>query len=114
MKYAYRNIVAEVTDDKSLPKQERKRLQIVTAPHKSTKAKLVKLADKLYNLRDLNRCTPEGRTGANFVAISLECKALYSKYFVLRHQLGYVLENSLPSNVLTFLALFLLVYSIRR
>ena len=55
-------IVREVTDDKSLPKQERKRLQIEHAPHVSRKAKLVKLADKLYNLRDLNRCTPEGWT----------------------------------------------------
>nr|CAB3252155.1 guanosine-3',5'-bis(diphosphate) 3'-pyrophosphohydrolase MESH1-like [Phallusia mammillata] len=55
-----RGIVAEVTDDKGLPKQERKRLQVVNAPKKSKKAKLVKLADKLYNLRDLNRSTPSG------------------------------------------------------
>lgn len=53
-------IVEEVTDDKSLPKQERKRLQVEHAPHCSHQAKLVKLADKLYNLRDLNRCTPKG------------------------------------------------------
>lgn len=46
-------IVAEVSDDKSLPKQERKRLQIVHAPHASPRAKLVKLADKIANLRDL-------------------------------------------------------------
>lgn len=54
-------IVEEVTDDKSLPKQERKRLQVEHAPHRSHQAKLVKLADKLYNLRDLNRCTPKGQ-----------------------------------------------------
>ena len=54
-------IVEEVTDDKSLPKQERKRLQVEHAPHCSQQAKLVKLADKLYNLRDLNRCTPKGQ-----------------------------------------------------
>ncbi|KAM9366623.1 guanosine-3',5'-bis(diphosphate) 3'-pyrophosphohydrolase MESH1 isoform 1-T1 [Symphorus nematophorus] len=53
-------IVQEVTDDKSLPKQERKRQQVEHAPHCSRQAKLVKLADKLYNLRDLNRCTPVG------------------------------------------------------
>lgn len=53
-------IVWEVTDDKSLPKQERKRQQVEHAPHCSHQAKLVKLADKLYNLRDLNRCTPVG------------------------------------------------------
>ncbi|XP_075895678.1 guanosine-3',5'-bis(diphosphate) 3'-pyrophosphohydrolase MESH1 [Nelusetta ayraudi] len=55
-------IVQEVTDDKSLPKQERKRQQVAHAPHCSHQAKLVKLADKLYNLRDLNRCTPIGWT----------------------------------------------------
>jgi len=52
----------EVTDDKSLPGGERKRLQIVNAPHKSYRAKLVKLADKLYNLRDLERGAPRGWT----------------------------------------------------
>ncbi|XP_035868247.1 guanosine-3',5'-bis(diphosphate) 3'-pyrophosphohydrolase MESH1 isoform X3 [Phyllostomus discolor] len=56
-----RRLVEEVTDDKTLPKLERKRLQVQQAPHSSPGAKLVKLADKLYNLRDLNRCTPEGQ-----------------------------------------------------
>jgi guanosine-3',5'-bis(diphosphate) 3'-pyrophosphohydrolase len=56
--------VQEVTDDKMLPKMERKQKQIDHAPHASYKAKLVKLADKLYNLRDLNRCTPQGWTEA--------------------------------------------------
>ncbi|KAL2300886.1 hypothetical protein Nmel_013780, partial [Mimus melanotis] len=55
-----RSVVEEVTDDKTLPKMERKRLQIEHAPICSRRAKLVKLADKLYNLRDLNRCTPRG------------------------------------------------------
>ncbi|ELW62821.1 Guanosine-3',5'-bis(diphosphate) 3'-pyrophosphohydrolase MESH1 [Tupaia chinensis] len=55
-----RRLVEEVTDDKTLPKLERKRLQVERAPHSSPGAKLVKLADKLYNLRDLNRCAPEG------------------------------------------------------
>ena len=57
-----RKIVEEVTDDKSLPKQERKRLQIVHAPTSSYEAKLVKLADKLYNLRDVEKETPIGWT----------------------------------------------------
>jgi len=56
------SIVAEVTDNKNLPKQERKRLQVVNAPKKSREAKLVKLADKLYNLRDLDRVAPVGWT----------------------------------------------------
>ncbi|XP_036590486.1 guanosine-3',5'-bis(diphosphate) 3'-pyrophosphohydrolase MESH1 [Trichosurus vulpecula] len=55
-----RRIVDEVTDNKELPKLERKRLQVENASHSSRGAKLVKLADKLYNLRDLNRRTPKG------------------------------------------------------
>jgi len=46
-------IVEEVTDDKSLPKAERKRLQIEHAAAISREAKLVKLADKICNLRDM-------------------------------------------------------------
>ncbi|NXG40185.1 MESH1 pyrophosphohydrolase, partial [Dromaius novaehollandiae] len=55
-----RRVVEEVTDDKTLPKAERKRLQIEHAPGCSRRAKLVKLADKLHNLRDISRCTPAG------------------------------------------------------
>ncbi|XP_033625051.1 guanosine-3',5'-bis(diphosphate) 3'-pyrophosphohydrolase MESH1-like [Asterias rubens] len=57
-----RDIVADVTDDKTLHWKERKRLQIVHSPFICPKAKLVKLADKLYNLRDLEKSTPEGWT----------------------------------------------------
>jgi GTP diphosphokinase / guanosine-3',5'-bis(diphosphate) 3'-diphosphatase len=48
-----RDIVAEVTDDKSLEKSVRKRLQVEHAPGMSVGAKLVKLADKIANLRDV-------------------------------------------------------------
>lgn len=51
-----------MTDDKTLPKAERKRLQIEHAPNISCEAKLVKLADKLYNLRDLEKSVPIGWT----------------------------------------------------
>ena len=47
------DLVMEVTDDKSLPKEERKRKQIETAPTKSKGAKLIKLADKTSNLRTI-------------------------------------------------------------
>ena len=46
-------VVAEVTDDKALPKSERKRLQVEHAASISREAKLVKLADKICNLRDV-------------------------------------------------------------
>ena len=53
-------IVLEVTDDKSLPKAERKRLQVEHARTISHRAKLVKLADKICNLRDLALYPPTG------------------------------------------------------
>lgn len=46
-------LVLEVTDDKSLPKQVRKRSQVENAPHKTHNAKLLKLADKICNVHDL-------------------------------------------------------------
>ena len=51
-------IVLEVTDDKLLSKEDRKRLQIEHAPHVSHQAKLVKLADKICNLRDIISSPP--------------------------------------------------------
>jgi len=49
------SIVMEVTDDKTIAaKQTRKLLQIEHAPHISDQAKLLKLADKISNLRDLS------------------------------------------------------------
>lgn len=50
--------VIEMTDDKSLPKSERKRLQIVNAPHKSKSAKLIKLCDKICNITDVMNDPP--------------------------------------------------------
>lgn len=52
------SIVAEVTDDKSLPKAERKRLQVEHAATITVKAKLVKLADKICNLHDMIQSPP--------------------------------------------------------
>lgn len=48
-----RGIVAEVTDDKTLPKAVRKQRQVEHAPSLSARAKLVKLADKIANVRDV-------------------------------------------------------------
>jgi guanosine-3',5'-bis(diphosphate) 3'-pyrophosphohydrolase len=52
------SLVQECTDDKSLPKAERKRLQVVNAPHKSDEAKLIKIADKMSNIRDVAHTPP--------------------------------------------------------
>ena len=53
------SVVLAVTDDKALPKAERKRLQIVHAKTASRRARLVKLADKICNLRDIASNPPE-------------------------------------------------------
>ncbi len=50
--------VLEVTDDKSLPKAERKRLQIEHSPHLSHEAKHIKLADKISNVTDITHSPP--------------------------------------------------------
>jgi len=52
------SVVMEVTDDKALPKAERKRQQVEHAAHISERAKLVKLADKISNLRDILSSPP--------------------------------------------------------
>jgi GTP diphosphokinase / guanosine-3',5'-bis(diphosphate) 3'-diphosphatase len=51
-------LVREVTDDKSLPKAERKRLQIVHARSASDGAKQLKIADKISNIRDISATPP--------------------------------------------------------
>lgn len=50
--------VSEVTDDKSLSKAERKRLQVEHAPHLSHGAKQIKLADKISNIHDVTLNPP--------------------------------------------------------
>ncbi len=55
-------LVVAVTDDKSLPKSERKQLQIDRSPHKTDRAKMLKIADKTANLRAL-AVSPPGNWG---------------------------------------------------
>lgn len=52
------SIVAEVTDDKSLPKAERKQKQIEHAPHISDEAKQLKMCDKISNITDIMNNPP--------------------------------------------------------
>lgn len=51
-------VVKEVSDDKSLDKKTRKEMQILHAPHLSYKAKLIKLADKISNVKDIGSYPP--------------------------------------------------------
>ena len=49
-----------MTDDKGLSKEDRKRLQIENAHHKSLRARQIKLADKICNIQDLAVSPPSG------------------------------------------------------
>jgi (p)ppGpp synthase/HD superfamily hydrolase len=77
---AVADLVLAVTDDKRLPKQERKRLQIAKAANGSTGAKIIKLADKTSNLRSLAGSPPldwGGRRRAEYIRWSREvCQGL--------------------------------------
>jgi len=53
-----RGLVQEVTDDKTVEKQERKRRQAEHAPHLSPAAKLIKLADQTSNVTDIALAPP--------------------------------------------------------
>lgn len=53
------NLVLEVTDDKSLEKAERKRLQVEHAKTISAKAGMIKIADKISNVADIINSPPE-------------------------------------------------------
>ncbi|MFN7994644.1 MAG: HD domain-containing protein [Bryobacteraceae bacterium] len=53
-------LVAEVSDDKALPKVTRKALQIENAPHKSARAQALSAADKIANLRSIVESPPAG------------------------------------------------------
>lgn len=72
------DIVREVTDDMSLAKSERKRLQVEHAAGISRRAKLVKLADKICNLRDIETAPPMGWSAqrkAEYVAWAIQVVA---------------------------------------
>ncbi|MBI5321503.1 HD domain-containing protein [Bradyrhizobium sp.] len=58
-------LVDEVTDDMSLPKAQRRQRQIESAPHKSPGAKLIKIADKISNIRARIRSDPTAEERAD-------------------------------------------------
>lgn len=53
-------VVKEVSDDKTLPKDERKRLQVEKAPQMSMRAKMIKVADKIANVNAVASAPPAG------------------------------------------------------
>ncbi len=91
-------IVAEVTDDKSLPEAEHKMLQVTATPSKSVSARLLKLADKTSNLRALISSPPAncdaGQRSAHIdwaEAVVASCRGLNS---ALERQFDEAAENA--------------------
>jgi (p)ppGpp synthase/HD superfamily hydrolase len=88
---AVADLVAEATDDKSLPKEVRKALQVKHAPARSQSAKMLKLADKISNLRAISASPPAswdharrleyvgwaGRVGAGLKGANASLDALF-------------------------------------
>ena len=79
-------LVAEVTDDKSLAKATRKRLQVDSTPHKSARARMLKLADKTSNLRAITESPPADWSRARLaeyldwaVAVVTGCRGVNSR-----------------------------------
>lgn len=90
-------LVREVTDDKNLEKDERKRLQIAHAPEKSEGAAQIKLSDKLYNLNDLLTHPPldwtKERIDAYFSWAKQVCDRLPSVNAPLKIAVDQVIET---------------------
>ena len=91
------DIVAEVTDDKSLSKSERKRLQILNTPHKSESARLVKLADKTSNLRSLAASPPADWDDARRLAYIEWAEQVAASCKGLRRELDEAFEAAVAS-----------------
>ncbi len=104
-------IVAECSDDKSLPKDERKRQQISHARGISTEAKIVKLADKLDNCRGLLTNPPPSWGKSRIVGYFVWSKAVCDELVVndpvvmsLHASLEKVFQSSFDSNGVSVLA----------
>ena len=95
-------IVLEVTDDKSLPKEERKRLQVIKASQKSSAAKKLKLADKICNVHDIIYRPPHNWT----VHRKLEYLTWAEQVLEGLHGANAVLEQKLKESIQSGRSLF--------
>lgn len=99
-------LVRECTDDKRLPKATRKQLQITKAAHISPSAQLVKLADKISNLRSLCHSRPVGwsdtRIRGYFDWSYLVCRPKFGQNAILDAEIKQLCaeQEGLPEEVL--------------
>ena len=67
-------LVDEVTDDMSLPQARRRQKQVEDAPHKSPGAKLIKIADKISNVRARIHADPNAEQRNELAAYTIWAK----------------------------------------
>ncbi|KAM3718084.1 Guanosine-3',5'-bis(diphosphate) 3'-pyrophosphohydrolase MESH1 [Dirofilaria immitis] len=89
------DIVKECTVVKSVKREIRMKSQLQKASELSHKAKLVQLADKLYNIRDIERCIPFGWTKQNVTEYVLFAKNLLSSIRGIHGPLENALDDAI-------------------
>ena len=62
------NMVLDLTDDKSLPANERKRQQILKATTLKANSRMIKLADKISNIKDITLDPPNNWSDERLLA----------------------------------------------
>lgn len=86
-------IVLEVSDDKSLPVEERKQLQVSHTPNLSDRAKKLKIADKISNVQDIEIDPPENWTKERKVAYLDWAKQVVDGARGLNHKLDQYFDQ---------------------
>jgi len=94
------SLVAEVTDDKTLPKQVRKQHQIDHGPRTSQDAAVIKVADKICNLRDLRKSPPKHWTVERKGKYIEWASAVVRALPIPRHRIRRVFEDEYASTEL--------------
>jgi GTP diphosphokinase / guanosine-3',5'-bis(diphosphate) 3'-diphosphatase len=87
------SLVAEVTDDKSLPKEIRKALQIEHAPEKSSRAQALSAADKIANVRSIVDSPPANWTFERRVEYVRWARQVVSRYRQLNGRIAAEFEQ---------------------
>uniref|UniRef100_A0A915PS23 HD domain-containing protein n=1 Tax=Setaria digitata TaxID=48799 RepID=A0A915PS23_9BILA len=93
------NIVKECTVDKSMKREARMKYELEQASRLSHKARLVQMADKLYNIRDMERCTPLGWTKQHVKEYVLFAKDLLSRIRGIHRPLEAALDDIINKQI---------------
>jgi hypothetical protein len=85
--------VKEVTDDKTLPKAERKRLQIEHAKTMCRESIIIKMADKYHNLQSFTKSIPEGWSSKRVKGYFAWAYYVVKEMFIRTENMTYNCDN---------------------